>query len=345
MNRMNLRGSDRGTSRNKVARAGGWLAVLLAAISLSSCSGISSLNPAGPRAAEIAKLWWLMFAAGLAVYLLVLGVLLFALFRRRRDGRDAENERSANRWIIAGGIILPAVVLIAVYLYTIRTLDVLAAPSQESAYTIEVVGHQWWWEVRYPDEGIITANEIHVPVGQPVLIRLSSIDVIHSLWIPQLMDKLDLIPGKTNTIWMTADKRGTYLGECAEYCGTQHGQMRLVVVADEEDEYRQWMENERQPAVAPTTDKERAGQQVFLGAACVYCHRIQGTNATGNVGPDLTHLASRSTLGAGIMPNVKGNLAGWIVNSQTMKPGNRMPPMYLESADLDALLAYLGSLR
>jgi cytochrome c oxidase subunit 2 len=286
-----------------------------------------------------------MAAAGGVIYLLVMGLMLYSMYRRRRGQGPERDERTSNRWIVTGGIVMPAVVLLVVFGYTVRTLNALASPGLRPTDTIEIVGRQWWWEVRYPGQEIVTANEIHIPVGQPVQLKLTSADVIHSLWVPQLMGKLDLIPGKTNSVWIAADRPGEYLGECAEFCGTQHGKMRFVVIAHEVSEFSAWLENERRPAVAPENALQRAGQQVFLGSACVYCHRIAGTNATGNVGPDLTHLAGRRTLGAGIVPNVRGNLAGWIVNSQTIKPGNRMPPMYLEGEDLNALLAYLESLR
>jgi len=255
----------------------------------------------------------------------------------------------------------------------VYTVDVEAALSTPSnpALTVQLIGHQWWWEVHYPDQGFTTANEVHIPVGQPVLFKLTTADVIHSFWAPQLQAKMDLLPGQTNTTWITADRPGVYQVECAEYCGLQHAHMRLLIVAEGQERVNAWMANEKKPAAvtaptlkvtavapsvsnpaekkptaeAPTDPLLVQGQQIFFGSACVYCHMIRGTIATGQIGPDLTHIASRRTLGSGMLENNTGNLSGWIINAQTIKPGNRMPPMYLDANSLHALVAYLQSLK
>jgi cytochrome c oxidase subunit 2 len=227
----------------------------------------------------------------------------------------------------------------------LRSHIALAYPPTPPALTIEVIGHMWWWEVRYPDHEVTTANEIYIPAGQPVNIRLTTNDVIHSFWVPELNGKIDMIPGKTNTLWLQAAEPGIYRGLCTEFCGLQHAKMQYLVIAVPPNAFAQWVEAQRQPAPAPTDETTRLGQQIFLGSACVYCHAIRGTNASGQLGPDLTHIASRRTLGAGILPNNRGTLGGWTINSQHIKPGNRMPPMNLSGAELQALLDYLATLR
>jgi cytochrome c oxidase subunit 2 len=195
---------------------------------------------------------------------------------------------------------------------------------------------------------MVTANEIHIPTNQQVTIHLTSADVIHSLWIPQLNGKFDMIPGQTNTFSIEADRPGMFRGLCAEYCGLQHAHMQFVVVAEDADQFDKWIKNQTNPAPDPDANTEPVifeGQQAFLGSSCVYCHTIKGTNASGTLGPDLTHLASRATLGAGAIANIPGNLAGWIINSQAIKPGNLMPPMDLDSDQLQSILVYLQTLQ
>ncbi len=312
-----------------------------------SCSPSPSiLDPHGPSAARIASLSWALFAAAALVFILVVGLLCFAIFRRRAAEAAplADDRRTLMLVIIAGGVI-PVIVLAILMGLGIYTEQALAAPPGDPQYTISIIGHQWWWEVHYPKEGITTANEVHIPVGEPVYIKLTSADVIHSFWVPELKEKQDAITGQTNTIWMQADQPGQYWGECAEYCGLEHARMNILIVADKPDDFAAWLRAQEQTPAPPMTDSQRAGQQVFLGSACVYCHTVAGSNASGKLGPDLTHLASRRMLGAGILTNTRGNLAGWIVNSQALKPGNKMPPMYVNADELQSLLDYLESLK
>lgn len=211
--------------------------------------------------------------------------------------------------------------------------------------TVQVSGHQWWWEVRYPQQGFATANEIHIPVGQPIRLELTSADVVHNFWVPELHGKIDMTPGKVNTLWLQADQAGVYRGKCAEYCGTQHAKMELIVVADPPEQFGAWLARQQQPAPEPAELLAQQGQQVFLRSSCVYCHAVRGTSANSTFGPDLTHLASRRTLGAGALENITGNLAGWITNPHSIKPGNKMPAVVLAPEDLNALLAYLATLE
>jgi cytochrome c oxidase subunit 2 len=236
-------------------------------------------------------------------------------------------------------------ILLVVYGFTLQSLRELSAPEQPVATSIQVIGNMWWWEVRYPDAGVVTANEIHIPAGQPVEIVLSSEDVIHSFWVPELHGKLDALPGRVNSFWIEAEEPGVYWGECAEFCGVQHANMAFVVVAEAPEEYQAWLEAQDAPAPAPASEQVSEGLQVFLNSGCVNCHTIRGTPATGELGPDLTHLASRLTLGAGAAPNTRGHLAGWVADPHGIKPGVMMPPSHLDSEQLQALLTYLESLE
>jgi cytochrome c oxidase subunit 2 len=203
------------------------------------------------------------------------------------------------------------------------------------------VGNQWWWEVRYPDEDVVTANELHIPVGVPVTVNLTTDDVIHSFWVPRLTDKMDLIPGRTNALWFQADEPGTYLGECAEYCGLQHAWMQFRVIAVPQEEFGAWLDGQREAATAPQPESLlQEGQQLFLGSACVYCHTVRGTNASGQFGPDLTHLASRQTLAAGRLENNLGNLTAWIVDPQAIEPGTVMPTLGVTPEEARDMAAY-----
>ena len=211
-----------------------------------------------------------------------------------------------------------------------------------SAMRVEVVGHQWWWEYRYPDLNVVTANELHVPVGVPLRLELTSNDVIHSFWAPQFGWKKDAIPGKTNTMPVQVDQPGVYDGTCTEYCGTQHAWMRVRVVAQSTDEFNAWVQQQQQPASSSQDPTAARGQQVFTGSTCVNCHTLRGTTANGQVGPDLTHFGSRSIIGAGVLENTPDNLRQWISNPQAIKPGVLMPGYSsLSDDDLTALVTYL----
>jgi cytochrome c oxidase subunit 2 len=314
-------------------------------------NGQSALHVAGPAAARIADLWWLMLAVATAVFLLVLVVLFRAFTHRgfRAEPHTASDDRTLTKWVIAGGVALPAIVLAPLFVFTLYTFGRLTPPEGNDVIEVVITGKQWWWDVQYtghdPQDLVRGANEVHIPVGQPVRVRLRSADVIHSFWAPALQGKMDLVPGRVNTTWIQADSAGVYRGECAEYCGLQHTRMQFRVVAHAPAEYASWVERYRQPAVPPADSAARTGQAVFLRSGCAFCHTIRGTPARGTVGPDLTHLASRRTLAAGTLPNTRGHLAGWLGNPQAIKPGNKMPQIPLRPGELQALLAYLGTLR
>jgi cytochrome c oxidase subunit 2 len=314
---------------------------------LAGCANAPSIvDPQGPAAREIANLWWILLALATVVFLGVVGYLWVALTRRMEPEPDDDlNPRRGIRIVVVAGIIIPAIILLATLGFTINTLRVLATPEIPEEMVIEVIGHQWWWEVRYPHHEIVTANEIHIPAGRPVQIVLQSDDVIHSFWVPELHGKLDMVPGETNEFWIQADQPGVYWGECAEFCGIQHAKMQFVVVAKPMDAYEAWIDQQRQPAAVPSDPLAQQGADVFLRSGCLDCHRISGTQATGRLGPDLTHLAGRRTLGAGSTPNTLGHLSGWITDPQGVKPGALMPATDLTGTDLQALLAYLTTLE
>jgi cytochrome c oxidase subunit II len=328
---------------------------------LVACGGAqpqqSAMNPAGPMSGEIENLWWFIFWITLVVFVLVMAVLTSGTWRRHVDGAlppeihpDPASEQRHTRYVLVASV-LTVLTLFAVLVYSVRAGRDVYGHSLESKnpITIQVIGHQWWWEVQYPNSDasmwVTTANEIHVPVGKPIVLLASSRDVIHSFWAPNLQGKRDLIPGYQSAIWFQADKPGIYRGQCAEFCGAQHAHMAFFVIAEPMDKFQQWLVSQSQPAPEPSDDVTRHGRDVFLSSPCLMCHTIRGTQAGSRVGPDLTHLASRSTIAAGTLPNNPGSLAGWIADSQSIKPGNRMPPNALKSEDLQALVAYLQTLK
>jgi cytochrome c oxidase subunit 2 len=306
----------------------------------------SVLNPQGPHALSISQLNNYMTVVLSIAYVITMAMLAWALLRGRHGQHPGE--KLSSHVVIAWGLAIPIVVLLSILFYSVGVGRMFATEPFRDAMTVHVTGKQWWWQIRYmkgSDAIADTANEIHVPLGTPVKFRLSSNDVIHSFWVPSLTGKMDLIPGRTNEIWLRADKEGVWRGECAEFCGLQHAHMAFEVVAESPAQFYEWLHAQRQPAPAPSTDAARRGQEVFLKGPCVMCHKIAGTPAGGTVGPDLTHIAGRRTIAAAILPNNRGNLSGWIVNAQGIKPGSQMPRINLASEDLEALLAYLETLR
>jgi cytochrome c oxidase subunit 2 len=305
----------------------------------------SVLEAAGPQAARLLPLWRFMLVVSVLVFALVIGALLWATFRRRRA--EPPSERGMTRTIV-GATALTVIVLFVFLVLDFTVGRALARPPRPGP-VVSVTGHQWWWEIEYddslPQRRVRTANELHVPVGQPVIIRLLAADVIHSFWVPSLAGKVDQIPGRQNRLWLQADTPGVYRGACAEFCGHQHAKMALVVIAEPPENFARWYEAQLAPAAAPADPSAARGQRVFVEGRCAACHAVEGTPAGSNVGPVLTHLASRLTLGAGALLNTRGNLAGWVVDPQQIKPGARMPPSPLPPADLQALLDYLGTLR
>jgi cytochrome c oxidase subunit 2 len=317
---------------------------------LAGCAGPqSTLDPAGPAAAHLRDLMTLFGVITVAAAALVIALLLWVVARAVRVPPERRwQPASETAVIVGGGVVFPVIVLVALAVINVRAGAAVSRPPTEPRVTIEVVAHQYWWEVRYPDLGIVTANELIVPVGEPVRLVLRSADVIHSFWVPRLHGKLDHTPGHTVHWWLQADEPGVSRGQCAEYCGLQHALMGFLVVAEPPDRFEAWAAQMRALPAPPTEPLARRGREVFFEAACQHCHAIRGTvqtQHTGHPGPDLTHLATRRTLAAATVDNTPGALAAFILDPHGIKPGNRMPATPLDSERLQALVAYLGTLR
>jgi cytochrome c oxidase subunit II len=306
----------------------------------------SILAPAGTDAAAIAALWWLLLGISIVVFIAVMAFLLFGIFAQREYTEEGDRTKTK---VVAGFTIATAVILIGILVATVSVSRTTTVEGAEDALTIEVVGHQWWWEVRYRGERasdlVIAANEVHMPVGERVRFVVRSQDVIHSLWLPNLGGKIDMFPDRENTLWLEATEAGVFRGQCAEFCGMQHGKMAFMVVVHERADFDAWLVRERLGAVPPADELARRGQEVFMNGTCATCHRIRGTAALGGFGPDLTHFGSRLSIAAGAAPLSRARLAAWIVDPQQLKPGAYMPATHLEPESLHALVHYLEQLR
>jgi cytochrome c oxidase subunit 2 len=312
--------------------------ILTCCVVVASCAGDHHvMDPKGPEATRIAGIGWFMVVTATVISVVFLGLLAYGLIRGGRH-----RWKPGDTFVVVGGIVLPMAVITAL---TAMGLGALDAGNPPDPVRIEVTGHQFWWEVRYVDEGFITANEFEIPVGRPVEVSLRSVDVQHSFWVPGLAGKIDMYPGRTNSLVLEAEHAGEYRGQCAEYCGLQHAQMAFFVTASPPDRYEDWVRAHAAPAPEPRTDVQRAGRDAFVSGTCGSCHTVRGTGAQGTSGPDLTHFASRRTIGSGAIPNTRGGLGGWIANSQTIKPGNEMPPIPVSPEELQGLLDYLEMLR
>jgi cytochrome c oxidase subunit 2 len=323
---------------------------MAAACVLAGCGGDqSTLSPKSPQSRDVADLWWWMLAAAVIVFAGAVGLLVLGWARRRSKGLPivGEDDGFNRRVVVVFGIAIPVISLVALFivadLVVVKSTQAPAASS--TPMTIRVIGHQWFWEARYPGSNAVTANEIHIPARTRVNVIATTDDVIHSLWVPELNRKVDMIPGRRNRLLMYAEKPGVYRGQCAEFCGLQHAHMSLEVFADPPAKFRRWLRNMAAPRRAPATAEARRGEQVFLSAGCASCHTIRGTAARGTVGPDLTHLASRTTLAGLTIPNNRVYLNNWVGNPQHVKPGNKMPALPLRGRDMRALITYLRSLR
>lgn len=305
----------------------------------------STVHPRGPAAADIAFIWWLMFGGGVLIFIGVMALLLYGLLAKNRP--RVRNHRS---FVIGGGLLFPGVVLSALLVYTVLLGARLTQMPPPHALVIEVTGHMWWWDVRYASAGgdaLHGANELRIPVGRPVHLKVRSADVIHSFWVPNLAGKIDMIPGRVNRLDLQADVPGVYRGQCAEFCGLQHAQMALHVVAMTPDEWAHWFASQRAEPVPPQTQLATRGQEIFSEAGCVACHGIRGLSAPPpGLGPDLSNVGSRSHLAAGLLPNNRGNLVAWISAAQSLKPGGAMPSFHnLDGESLQALASYLSELQ
>lgn len=308
-------------------------------------------KPQATPAESVYHLSMLVFAVCGAIFVVVAGLLAFTIVRFRRKAGDRHEPAQvygSNRIEVAWTVI-PVLIVIVLTMATARSVVAIQnRPAPAGALHVTVVGHQWWWEIRYPDFAVVTANELHVPVStkaRPALtfLKLESADVAHSFWVPQLSGKTDLIPNHPNSMWIDPRQEGTYLGNCAEYCGTQHANMLLRVIVESPAKFQKWAAGQKRNALADVRlDQARA---TFLSLSCVNCHTVSGTLASGIFGPDLSHLMTRDTLGSGVIPNTPENLRAWVKDPQAIKPGNLMPDMQLDSKELDEVVAYLSSLK
>ena len=308
----------------------------------------SALHPAGVQAARIEGLWWLMFWVCTVVFLIMMTAVAAAVVRGA-EGRSIGTPDGTLTRNVAVAIGISTVALLGLLLASVLTGRAIRSLDAPGALNVRITGYQWWWSIEYldpdPSLQVTTANELHLPVGRPVAISLRAADVIHSFWVPPLHGKTDLVPGRENTQWLRADAPGIYRGQCAEYCGAQHAHMSLTVIAERSDQFEAWLAGQRELPPNPVTSEQARGRQVVEQGPCALCHSIRGTTAGARTAPDLTHFATRSTIAAGTAPNTRGYLAGWIANPQHLKPGNRMPPTGLSSDDLQAVVAYLETLR
>jgi cytochrome c oxidase subunit 2 len=314
------------------------------------------LHSAGPQADHIEWLYWLVFWILLAVFILMIAAFTGAGAKARVLARHPlpviEKDEAADRragWAVGAAIGITVVTLFVVLVLSVITGKRVEGMTSQNPLTIQITGHQWWWEITYPnsqaDQTVTTANEIHVPVGTPVVVLTSSNDVIHSFWAPNITGKRDLLPGYSSAFSFHIDQPGIYHGQCAEFCGLQHAHMGFSIVAEPPDQFQAWQQQQLKSAIEPSTSEAIHGRQVFLTHACLMCHTIRGTDAGSRLGPDLTHVASRNMIAAETLPNTAGALAGWVVDPQRIKPGTKMSPNPLTPDDLQAVVAYLQSLH
>lgn len=302
------------------------------------------LSPASPQAEALSHLFVVTLFVCLVIFVTVAALIFICILRFRRKPNDAEpkqvtgNERLEITWTLASILIL-----VGLFILTVRAMHA-SDPTPHRAPDLTIIGHQWWWEVRYPD-GAVAANEIHIPAGSNLLVRVESADVIHDFWVPQLGRKMDMIPGHPNHVWIRADTPGEYLGTCAEYCGAEHAWMRIHVEAQAPADFERWLAQQRRPGPEPATPLERRGYELFRDKTCMNCHTIKGADPDTSVAPDLTHFAGRATIGTGVLDNTPDNLRLWLADPQKVKPGCHMPDFHLTKDEVNALAAYLETMR
>lgn len=309
--------------------------------------------PESTNAQIIYNLTIIIFAIAAIVFVGVEGTLLYFMFRYRRKGAvtGLPNQIEGNTKIEIAWTVLPAIVLAIVFFFSTKALFQLSyLPNSQNTSAgadpihVRVIGHQWWWEFDYPDLKIVTSDVMHVPVNTVINIDVESVDVIHSYWVPQLNGKMDAIPGHDNKTWFEASTPGIYHGQCAEYCGNQHAGMRMEIIAESPEQFQAWVKQQQSTPAAPS-GLAAQGQQTFLNGACIGCHTIDGTKAQGKVGPNLTHFGSREYFSGAILTNTPENVAKWLQDPQALKPGNLMPNLHLSQDQINALVAYLESLK
>lgn len=307
----------------------------------------SPFNPVSPQEQVISHLFILLLIILAGIFVLVAWLVTYNTIRyRHREGAGEPVQRSGLKWLEIVWTALPVLLLAVIFVLTVRAMRRSDPPTPQRKPDIVLIGHQWWWEVRYPQSGVITANEIHLPTGEAQLVEFRAADVIHDFWVPQVSRKLDMIPGHPNRMWLDVTTPGTYLGACAEFCGAEHAWMRLRVLAQPPDQFRNWLRQQQQAPAPPSGGAAAQGRQIYQQYTCGNCHAIQGTPQNQvQVAPDLTHVASRETLGAGVLRNTPQNLTAWMRNPQAIKPACYMPNFHLNPQQVQELVAYLETLR
>jgi cytochrome c oxidase subunit 2 len=305
----------------------------------------SVFSPASPQGREILGLFWIVLGIAGVIFLVVTTLVVIAAIRfRERPGGPPPSTTEENlvlEWIWTA---IPSLILAVLFVLTVRVMHQVDPNPGNRDVDLEIVAHQWWWELHYPGYGVTSANEFHLPVKRKLLLRLESADVVHDFWVPALGKKVDAIPGHPNSLTLTIDHPGTFLGTCDEFCGAEHARMRIRVIGQSEDEFVAWAEHQASAAVEPSSPDARRGAKLFQQRTCASCHTIQGTPARGRVGPDLTHVASRETLASGVLANTPENLSRWIADPQAIKPGCQMPDLHLDPSEVQLLTAYLKEL-
>jgi cytochrome c oxidase subunit 2 len=299
----------------------------------------------GSEARDVAHIWWLMFALAIAVYIIVATLVILAVVRGRRRERVEDADRREDHWIWWGGIAFPAVILAVLAVVTVTTTRNLRTTERDEL-RVEVTGRRWFWDVRYPDSGVTTSNEIHVPTDRPLDLVLRTDDVVHSFWVPQLAGKVDMVPDHANHLRVKVLKAGVYRGFCAEYCGIQHARMDFIVIAEPRADFERWLARRASSAGAqPASELAAQGERVFMRESCAGCHTVKGTEAQGTYGPELSDIGARDWLGAITVRNTPENMRQWITDSQEIKPGNLMPRIPMSDDDVKAVVAYLEGLE
>ena len=347
------------TAKRRITKYAIALLGLLGLILIASCTPShpqSTFDAQGPVAQRQLDLFLIIFWVALVIFILVEGALIYAVIRfRRKPGQGLPAQVHGNTKLEVGWTVVPAVVLAVLAVPTVVTQFYISNPPSGEQLQVKVTAYQWWWEVEYPDSGVVTANELHVPVDKTVNVTLISKDVIHSFWVPKLAGKMDVLPGKTTSMWFEADELGEYFGQCAEFCGLSHAWMRFRVFVDTAEEFEAWQEEQLAQAKPPDTPEAQAGADLFVSKACIACHTVSGVpGAAGIQGPNLTHFGGRTTMAAGIMDLNAESLRTWLTDPEDVKPGNIMskeapvytnPDLALSSGDIDDLVAYLQGLK
>jgi cytochrome c oxidase subunit 2 len=312
---------------------------------MSGSSG-SIFDPASPEARAITHLFVITLWICAVIFSVVAGLVGYCLARyRQREETDDPAQTSGNKRLEVVWTVVPFCIVLALFGLTARAMEKSDPAPESGEPDLVITGHQWWWEIRSPKLGYVTANEFHIPVGERLSVRLDSTDVLHEFWVPRLTRKMTAVPHAGNHVWLRADQPGVYQGVCSEFCGTQHAWMRLIVVAEPREKFDAWLRNQKRPAADVTTGDAARGRDLFRELTCVNCHAIQGVGGKSNAGPDLTHLAGRQLLGAGVVANTPENLRLWLTDPQQIKPGALMPNFNLSPSRREQLLAYFSTLQ